>query len=282
MPQLEETKFNSCAAMIFIPEYEKETGEEISLLSCDQEFPDLIVERKTNGKHVGVELVEVILSFINQEQGELRHYEKRLTEAIIRFRPMFKDKHIRLQMSSAAATGPRPHYFPKINSSEAKALIAEFEKLLYHHGPTILASWGGQLRQLNTTPNAQQLPILELHFDAIILNSIPETYPGRSHPDDPVIDLCSVTMHNESEIDNAVQRAIGAKLNKGPSYTTDLLVLHTLRASHKPYVEGIRLQDRNIVQSGTTLAPRVRERFREVWFLSGSLQTNGKRLHRLL
>lgn len=97
-----------------------------------------------------------------------------------------------------------------------------------------------------------------------------------------MIDLCSVTMHDDDEISRAVQIAIESKLKKGSSYSTDLLVLHSLPASHKPYVSGIRLQSRNIVQAGSNLAPFVREQFREVWFLSGSLQPDGKRLHRLL
>lgn len=164
MPSPEESKFNSSVAEIFIPEYQKETDEEITLLSFDQDFPDFIVERRTDNKHLGVELVEVTLSFVNQEQGELRRYEKRLSEAIMRFRPMFKDKHIRLQMSSAAASGERPHYFPNIKSKEAKALIAEFEMLLDSCGEIILVSSGGLLRQLRAATNTPELTVLETHF----------------------------------------------------------------------------------------------------------------------
>src|SRR5207245_6816275 len=49
-------------------------------------------------------------------------------------------------------------------------------------------------------------------------------------------------------ISTAVERAIEAKQRKGPSYRADLLVLHTLKADHKPHVPGtgMRSEERRV------------------------------------
>ncbi len=119
------------------------------------------------------------------------------------------------------------------------------------------------------------------HFDAILINDIPETYPGRVHSDDPVIDLCSGALYNASETAKAVQRAIEAKHMKGSSYTADLLILHTIKADHKPYFPGTGLPAGPIVQAGRIFAPTLTERFGEIWFLNAYKEADGTRLYRL-
>jgi hypothetical protein len=282
MPSQAESEFNSSVADFFIPEYERETGVATRLVACDKEFPDLVFERVNDGGRLEVELVEVAFAFINQEQGELRRYEQRLSEAVSRLRPLFKDKLIRLQMSHAAWTGSRPHAFPKFNSKEGAAIIAELEALLKNCGEEMIASFGGLFRNIIRKCRISDLSMLTNHFDAIIINSIPDTYPGRLHPDDPVFDLSSVTMYNESEIATAVQRAIMAKLKKGPSYNADLLVLHTAKAEHKPHFPGGGMHAEIIAHVGQILAPSLRDRFKEIWFLNAySSEGEGKRLYRL-
>jgi hypothetical protein len=185
-------------------------------------------------------------------------------------------------MSGPAWSGLRPHLFPKVNSKEGAAIIAELETLLKHCEEEILANWGGRLRDLIRKRGTPDLPSLTKHFDAILINSIPETYPGRPHPDDPVFELRNVTMYNGAEIATAVQRAINAKQRKGPSYSADLLVLHTIKADHKPYVPGTGMHAEIIVQVGQILAPSLRRQFREVWFLNAYYsEGDGKRLYRL-
>jgi hypothetical protein len=282
MPSQAESDFNSSVADIFIPEYERETGIATRLIACDREFPDLVLEQVSDGECLEVELVEVTFSFINQEQGELRRYEERMTEMAPRIRPSFKDKMIRLQMSEPAWAGLRPHAFPKVTSKEGAAIIAELEMLLKHCGEEILANWGGRLRDLIQRCGIPDLPMLTKHFDAMLINSIPEAYPGRLHPDDPVFELRNVTMYNGAEIAKAVQRAINAKQRKGPSYSADLLVLHTIKADHKPYVPGTGMHAEIIVGVGQILAPSLRRQFREVWFLNAYYsEGDGKRLYRL-
>jgi hypothetical protein len=281
MPSQAETDFNCSVASILIPEYERETGNALRLIACDKEFPDLILERVSDGTHLDVELVEVILAFVNQEQGELRRYEQSLVEVVSRLRPKFRNKKISLQISETAFSGTRPHAFPNIKSKEATSLISEFQELLAHSGEEILASWGGLLRVFGSKPGSPAMPTLMRHFDAIMINDIPETYPGRIHPDDPVIDLCSTTLYNSGEIAAAVQRAIEAKHKKGPSYTADMLILHTVKADHKPYGMGIGLHAENIVEAGKIFAPVLRERFGEIWFLNAYFNGDGKRLYRL-
>src|SRR5260221_10008182 len=128
MPSQTETDFNCSVANILIPEFERETGNVLRLITCDREFPDLILERVSDGKHLDVELVEVILAFVNQEHGELRRYEKSLGEVVSRFRPKFKDKKISLQISETAFSGARPHKFPNVKSKEAASVMSEFQE----------------------------------------------------------------------------------------------------------------------------------------------------------
>jgi hypothetical protein len=189
---------------------------------------------------------------------------------------------IRLQMSDTAATGSRPHAFPKVTSKEGAAIIAELEMLLKHCGEEILANWGGRLRDLIQRCGILDLPALTKHFAAILINAIPEAYPGRPHPDDPVFELRNVRMYNGAEIATAVERAIEAKQRKGPSYSADLLVLHTIKADHKPYVPGTGMHAEVIVGVGQVLAPTLLERFKEIWFLNAYYsEGDRRRLYRL-
>ena len=154
-------------------------------------------------------------------------------------------------------------------------------ELLARSGEDVLASWGGLLQVFASKPQAPAIPTLMRHFDAIVICEIPDTYPGRSHPDDPVIDLCSTTLYNSGEIAAAVHRAIEAKHKKGPSYTADMLVLHTIKADHKPYFAGTGLPAGNIVETGRIVAPLLSERFTEIWFLNAYKEVDDKRLYRL-
>ena len=70
-----------------------------------------------------------------------------------------------------------------------------------------------------------------------------------------------------SEVPNAVLRVVKAKDEKGASYSTDILLLHTIPAPHKPQSPSIGFHTKEIVDCGTRLSTALKPQFEEVWFL---------------
>jgi hypothetical protein len=270
-----ETRFNTSAAEVFMPEYRKETGIELRLVAADREFPDLVLQNPSDGRTVEAELVEVILSFVNREQDVLRRYEEELGRSLASLRPSYIGKLIRLQISHAAATGDRPHCFPHPQTPDAKAIFAEFQQLMEQNREAIIQANGGLLSSFTSTAES---PMLMRHFDAVLIMQSP--LPSAGHPDDPRIDLTTVTVYNVSEIALAVRNALETKIKKRSAYQADLLILHTMQADHKPHspVTGVHVKD--IIRAGSELGAVALSHFSEVWFLSGYAY-NGNRLFRL-
>ena len=236
----------------------------------------------TEPREIGVELVEIGLFFLNVESRVLQRYEGRLAnEAMPGVRPAYKNVSIRLQIAVPAAIGSRPHPFPRPSSCQADLIVAEFAELVRVHRNELLPHSACLLKSFRSLSGNPAFPALLRHFDAIILNQIREEYPGRHHPDDPVIDLRSTTQYSEAEIGTAVERALRSK-NKGSCYSTDLLVLHTLQSKHKPYFPSTGMHVDEIVRLGRAYASLSAPRFKEVWFLNAYADSQGKRLYRLL
>ena len=226
-------------------------------------------------------MVEVGLFFVNQENDGLRQYEKRFSETLSQYRPVFKRALIRLQISQAVVGASRPHRFPHIKSREADLIIGDFEELIRQHRDKLLPWSARLLREFVSATGSPSFPSLLRHFDAIIVNEIPESYPGKPHPDDPVVELQNVTQYCVAEIDVAAEKALRSK-DRGPSYTCDMLVLHTVRADHKPYFPGTAMHASEIAAAAIRHLPSLKQRFNEVWFLNAYFSEQKQRLHRLM
>jgi len=280
MPSPQEAAFNRSVADILIPEYRRQTGKALHLVACDPEFPDLICELPEDSRRLEIELVEIGLFFVAQEDDGLHYYQRRFAEVLAQHRPAYKGTLIRLQTSHAVVSSSRPHRFPHAKSTEAKLIVAEFEELAVKHRERLLPWSACLLRDFVSSSGLPVFPALLRHFDAILINKVPDSYPGRLHGDDPVIDLHSVTQYSMAEIDVAVDRALRSK-DKGPSYTADLLVLHTLHADHKPYFAGTAMHTQDIVNAALEHVSLLKGRFNEVWFLNAYFDDT-QRLYRIL
>jgi hypothetical protein len=143
----------------------------------------------------------------------------------------------------------------------------------------LLPHSGRLLHEFTSAEGIPAFPTLLECFEAVMVQSIPESYVGRTHPDDPVIDLTSVTRYRADEILVAVQKALQSK-DRGSSYSTDILVLHTSDAANKPYFPGTGMHSGTIVEAAKLSLPLLKERFNQVWFLK-AYWTAQKRLHRV-
>jgi hypothetical protein len=115
-----------------------------------------------------------------------------------------------------------------------------------------LFPWSGlSLCEFISSTGSPSFPSLLRHFDVIIVNEVPDSYPGRLHPDDAVIELRSVTQYSMAEIGASVELALRSK----DHCNSDMLILHTIRADHKSYFPGTAMHAREIVTIGRQLVP---------------------------
>jgi hypothetical protein len=277
-----EDKFNLFASNEFISEYAQETGEQLIFKCFGDPFPDVVMEKTKDQKQIGVEFVEVALAFINQEKS---YFEKKYLEplylALEDYRPRFSNVAITLQPSSKCIEDARPSLLPKATRSGGKRLVDEFRKMLTEHYSELSTTHGGLLKDLviDCEPTC---PELARYFDAVIINQIDGNDLRKRHPDDPVITSPSI-LYQILELVAATEKSLINKLEKGPSYETDLLVLHTLPAEGKPYSLSTAMHGEIIAEAARNFSlseESIKSRFEEGWLLNAYI-FEGKKLYRL-
>ena len=94
----------------------------------------MILERIVDQQEIDVELVGVVLGFINKEQTYFeRSYRKQFYHLLETYRPQFKNVGITLQPSMRRIEALRPFKLPAMASLEGKRLIADFRAFLSKH-----------------------------------------------------------------------------------------------------------------------------------------------------
>lgn len=278
-----EGEFNEFAAGELIQEYVRETGQALSLKRLGDPFPDLILQRP-DGEEVGVELVSIVLAFINREHAYFEKYRQAFLASVQAGRPRYRRVKITLQPH---ADRERPIQLPDIKSQEGKEIVKDFTDLLDHDFESMSRVGGGNdggavFAQLQGAGGALRYPALSEYFSAIMFHHLGAGEPGGVHPDDPFIEN-PVVWYDTAEIAIAVGRALEGKAGKGPAYSSDLLVLHTLPKPGVPDVSGIGMKAEELQRLGSALlvhVPELPSRFREIWLLNRYI-TNGTRLYRL-
>ncbi len=178
---------------------------------------------------------------------------------------------------------------PDIRSSEGHQLVNDFRDLLNERFEDLSTVWGNKdggalLGQLRKADGTLCYPILSRYFGAILFHHMreQEIVPGGSRADDPVI-ANPVVWYSHGEIPAAVWRALGTKTAKGPAYSADVLVLHTLPKSGVVDASGIGMNANELTELARALlnaAPELKTRFQEIWFLNRYI-TDSRRLYRL-
>jgi hypothetical protein len=128
----------------------------------------------------------------------------------------------------------------------------------------------------------EAFPTLLKYFDAIIVWDISPDDPRKPHLEDPLIES-PVIIYRSGELVEAVGRALAIKAQKGPTYKTDILVLHTLRSPAKSRFPSVAMHSGEIEAIGRELLAKEQEiaqRFDEIWFLN-AYWTEERRLYRL-
>jgi hypothetical protein len=282
----DEARFNISAAGEFIAEYQRETGQVLRFNRLGNPFPDLILET-AEGRELGVELVSLVLPFINQEQGFFGRYRDRFLEAIQQDRPRFRNTRITLQLDHQHVEAKRPLRLPDPKSKEGAGVIADFRRLLIEQFEMISTNWGGKdggaiLDKLRSADGALRYPLLTNYFEAVIFHQLGAAELSGSMTDDPEI-ANPLPCYSETEILLAVRRALDTKASKGSSYSTDLLVIHTLPKIGVPENSGIGMDVVRLIALGKGFLasmPELGTRFREIWLLNRYI-TDGRRLYRL-
>ena len=240
-----EAEFNRYAAGEFIIEYQRETGQMRRLKRIGSPFPDVILEAP-DGREVGVEFVSVVLAFINQEHGYFDRYRRAFLTALEIQRPRYRRVKIKLQPHRDHVEHLRPMQLPDINSPEGRKLIADFGQLLNDRFEDLSTIWGGKdggalLNQLCNIDGTLCYPILSKHFGAVMFHHMtPQEVSANTTPLDeqPVIEN-PVIWYRDTETVAAVLRALGTKTAKGPAYSSELLVVHTLEFDHPAWPTSI-------------------------------------------
>jgi hypothetical protein len=265
---------------MFADEYERETGHRLRFKGLGDLFPDAILETE-EGTELGVEFVSVVFPFVWQEAAYFSKYREKFYEALRPARPRYQHVAIRLQLSSNVVQGPRPHRLPEIDGADGKRLVGEFRDLLAQHFDTLHTSPGVLIEGIAADSTHAFSTLLE-HFNAIIMWDISQDDARKPHPEDPVIEP-PIVIYSSGELVEAVCRALAAKGRKGPTYTTDILVLHTLETPGKPHFSGVAMSSVEIEMLAREILTHEQElcqRFDEIWFLN-AYWTEGRRLHRL-
>lgn len=274
-----EAEFNRIASEEFAKEYERETGHRLSLKKVGDPFPDAILEMNDDVE-VGVEFVSVVLPFVWQEEAYFSKYRERFLEVLRPDRPRYQHAGIRLQLSSSIVQGHRPYLLPDVVAAEGKRLVGEFRDLLAQHFDTLHAAYGMLIDQIPTATEA--FPTLLKYFNAIIVWNITQDNPRKPTFEDPVIES-PLVVYRPGELTGAVRRALVTKAQKGPTYKTDILVLHTLETPGKSHFPGVAMHPSELEALGRELVaeePVLSQRFGEIWFLN-AYWTEGRRLYRL-
>lgn len=278
MPQsADEIRFNQSVANGLLPAFKQETGIDLELVPTTDDFPDLICRRTADGGKMGFELVEVILAFINQEHRGLQSFQDAAGDAVSAIRPLMKGKVVSLQLSHNVSD-VRPHFIGRDEGTLVKELI----ELLRMKHQELIKQWGGLLLPLTANGTNPRISNLLKHFEAVLINDIPEAERER-YGDDPKFDFLSRNHFSTMEIDKAVHTAIMSKheSKKGSAYKTENLVLHTHPADHKPSSQFTWMYRDGIVASGRFHAAKVRNQFSQVWYFD-SYTNEGSGLFKLL
>ena len=285
----DEAEFNKRTAREFIVEYERETRQLYQFERLGQPFPDAVV-KASDGSEVGIEFVSIVLAFINREHKYFERYRRAFMEAIQGQRPRYAGVRIKLQPHNQFVEQERPILLPELRDPEGCQLGADFARLLDDRFEDLSTVWGGKaggalLEQLQDPHGKLCYPVLSRYFGAIMIHHMTESevWASKTSPVDPVIEN-PVIWYDRSEIPTAVLRALELKAAKGPAYSADFLVLHTLPKDGVPDESGIGMNIAELTQLGRTLldaaTPELRRRFREIWLLNRYV-TDGKRLYRL-
>lgn len=274
-----ESEFNRMASEEFSKEYERETGLRLRFKKLGEPFPDAVFEVGEDVE-LGVEFVSVVLPFVWQEGAYFGKYRERFHEALRPDRPRYQHAGIRLQLSSSLVQGHRPYVLPDVDGTEGKLLVGELRNLLAQHFDTLYAAQGMLIERIAGATKA--FPTLLKYFNAIIVWDISHDNPCKPHPEDPVF-ASPLVIYRSGELVEAVRRALATKAQKGPTYKTDILVLHTLVIPGKPHYPGVAMHPGEIEAFGRDLVAKEQElsqRFDEIWFLN-AYWAEGRRLYRL-